>query len=193
MRVSLAIVVAFLFCAASLCKAEYLTVDTTTGALHELNIFSLPDLIARAQEQQQHNSPEVVWPTASYNTDDVQCSDIVSAQRIAITNTYEISQWYYSTYHDLVAISIDITDLAAATAAAARIDAWRGNPTCDQLWTRLYVGLVAPLIESNAFRKTMTISDPNVGIQVSMLCGEQTCSVGAFTSILQITLPEHAR
>lgn len=184
------VLLAALMLTSTLARAEYITVDTNAGTIQELNILSLAELIAYERDQEEHNAPDIVWPMPAYNTDSAPCSNIVSAQRIASTDLYQIQQWYYNTYHNIVAVSVDILDLRAAVSRAYGLGAWLNNPSCGELRERLYAGLIAPLIATTAFKNNMQVQDDNTGIRVSMLCGDFVCSPNDLVHHLQIVVPK---
>ena len=168
-------------------SSEYLIVDTTTGDLTVLNVFSVPDLINYARQQQENEANQNIWPTIAPNTDTVSCSGTVSAQYTPSTNTYSIPQWYYNSFHGLVAMTISITDLQTFTRAAANLGIWHDAPSCQDVWNRIYAEFGAPLLASATFKTTMQANDPLSGISIAMMCGDVVCTPNDVSTILKTT------
>ena len=189
-RPIIAVVLALLTLLCSRANAVYLIVDTHTGYIRELNVFSLPDLIDYARQQQEEGANPNIWPDVSYNSNIATCTNTISAQYIASTDVYTIPQWYYHSYHDFVAVVVNIIDLRAAVAAASYLHVWDGQPDCEELWNRINNQLITPLINTALFRQNMAIQDLNTGIEVEMLCGEVLCTVDLLMHTLK-TRQEH--
>ncbi len=157
-------------------SAEYLIIDTTSGDLTVLNVFSIPDLINYARQQQENEANQNIWPTITPNTNDVACSGTVSAQYTPSTGTYSIPQWYYHTFHGLVAVSISVTDLQAFARAAVDSGIWRNVYDCQDVWDRINNDFIVPLLASATFKTTMQVENPMVGLSIAMMCGEVICT-----------------
>lgn len=185
---SLILLLLLLLLTINVVTSEYLIIDTTSGDITVLNVFSIPDLINYARQQQQNEANQNVWPTITPNTDDVTCAGTVSAQFTPSTSTYSIPQWYYHTFHGLVAMTISITDLRTFTHASAHAGVWKGSPDCREIWDRIYISFGAPLLASSTFKSTMQADDPMTGLSIAMMCGDVVCTPNSLTDILKTTL-----
>lgn len=173
-------------------KADYLVVDETTGDLTPLNVFSLPDMMNYVKQQQNGNANQLIWPTVTPNTnDDITCVSAISAQYTPSTNTYSVPQWYYHSFHNIIAIVINVVDLQTFTHEMARRNIWENVGSCHDLWRKVYAEFCAPYFNTLVLKDRMQAYDSSTGIEVAMHCGDNiVCTPNNYRDLLKI--PRHS-